>query len=579
MNKIKNIRYILVALILGVMYGCTDLSETLYDTIASENYYNTKDDIIRSVVRPCEHAFWTVAQIYDLQENTADQLATYNREGDWLDGQRFHRQHYHTWTIDDFSNYQGWFANFQGIMLCCASIDDLAALDPADFGCTQEEFNEWSAGLRTLRAWFYINAFDLFRNIPLVPSSDPEKISKGQVPPQEIFDFIEKELIESIDLLPKKEGTGGNQLKQGQWNKAGAAALLTRLYLNAEKWIGTPKYNECAAYAQKIVDGEYGTYKIADRWDAPYDWNNETCDEVIFAFTGALTRAHWQYSGEMFWWAIPGRAPDYLGFKDWGMSNPKFALQPSLDIDGNPYNFEFGMPVARFKKYPEDCRLKLYRNLEGESQREGMFLYGYLEYEEGGEKKRVMNPGQSYDLYIRDQVGVFRGADPNTIIDDKESNMNHGDHNSGWHMLKYPIYRSNDPGAIESDYALVRLAEVYYTLAECHFRAGRKDEAAKLLNAVRRRYYPEDKHAEYLYTPEGKVELTENELLDEWGREFLGEGRRRTDLIRWNKFNTGTWWDKEPDADNHTEIFPLHRNVLGANPNLKQNPGYDDIDR
>jgi hypothetical protein len=63
------------------------------------------------------------------------------------------------------------------------------------------------------------------------------------------------------------------------------------------------------------------------------------------------------------------------------------------------------------------------------------------------------------------------------------------------------------------------------------------------------------------------------------GREFLCEGRRRTDLVRFGKFCSGTWWDKQPDADNHTEIYPLHRNVLGANLNLKQNPGYDDIDR
>lgn len=82
-----------------------------------------------------------------------------------------------------------------------------------------------------------------------------------------------------------------------------------------------------------------------------------------------MTRAHWHYSNEMFWWSIPARATDYLGFKDWGMSNPKFALQPSLDIDGNLYDFELGMPVARFKNYHEDCRLKLYRNLEGESRR------------------------------------------------------------------------------------------------------------------------------------------------------------------------------------------------------------------
>lgn len=578
MNTIQYVKSLLITLAIS-MTSCTDLTETLYDTIASENYYNTKDDVIRSVFRPYEHAFWSIGQIYDIQENSADLIATYNRDGDWLDGQVFHRQHYHTWTIDDPASSRCWFALFQGIMLCNASIDDLEKLDPVKYGFTSAEFDDFKANLRTLRAWLYINAFDLFRNIPLAVSLDPEKNSTGQVTPQEIFDFLENELIESIGLLSVKEGNGGNKLKQGLWNKAGAAALLVKLYLNAEKWIGTSKFTECADYAQKIIDGDYGHYEIADRWDAPYDWNNETCDEVIFAFTGALTRAHWHYYETMYWWSIPGRSPEYFGFKEWGMSNPKFALQPSRDIDGRLYNYDLGMPVAKFQKYSEDYRLKLYKNLPGTSQREGMFLFGYLEYEDNGEMKRVKNPGQSYDLYIRDQVGLFRGSDPNTILEDKESNMNHGDHNSGWHMVKYPIYRSGDPGTMESDFAVIRLAEIYYSLAECKFREGDVNGAAQLLNQVRKRNYPTEKQAEYLYAPEGKVSLTENELLDEWGREFLGEGRRRTDLIRWNKFSTGTWWDKQPDADNHTEILPLHRNTLGANHNLKQNPGYDDIER
>lgn len=579
MNTLKNIKYILIALLVSAISACTDLSEKLYDTIATENYYNTREDIIRSVVRPIEHSYWTVAQIYDLQENSADLIGTFNREGDWYDSQRFQRQHYHTWTFDDWSNRQGWFSNFQGIMHCCSSLDDLARLNPTDFGCTQEEFDNWSAGLRTLRAWLYINLLDLYRNIPLVYTLDPEKMSKGQVPPQEIFDFIETELIDCIELLAAKKGTGGNKDKQGQWNKAGAAALLCKLYLNAEKWIGTAKFTECATYAQKIIDGEYGPYAIADRWDAPFDWNNDTCDEVIYAFTCTLTRARHHYDNDMYWWSLPALAPYYLGFRNWGTSNPKYALQPSLDIDGNPYTWELGRPVAKLKKYPEDYRLKLYRNLDGESKREGMFLYGYLEYEENGKTVRVTKPGGGYELYIRDQVGVFRGLDPNAVNPDKESNMNHGDHNSGWHLVKYPFYRTGDPGSIESDYALVRLAEVYYMLAECKFRAGDKEGAGKLLNAVRKRNYPVARHAEYLYKPEGPIELTEAELLDEWGREFLGEGRRRTDLIRFGKFNSGTWWDKEPDKDNHTEIYPIYRAILGANPDLKQNPGYDDIER
>lgn len=112
-------------------------------------------------------------------------------------------------------------------------------------------------------------------------------------------------------------------------------------------------------------------------------------------------------------------------------------------------------------------------------------------------------------------------------------------------------------------------------LAECKLRQGETFEAGKLLNSVRRRNYPEEKLTEVLYRPEGKIVLDEKEMLDEWGREFFAEGRRRIDLIRFGKFSTGTWWDKAPDNDNHTEIFPLTRTILGANDQLVQNPGYN----
>lgn len=77
--------------------------------------------------------------------------------------------------------------------------------------------------------------------------------------------------------------------------------------------------------------------------------------------------------------------------------------------------------------------------------------------------------------------------------------------------------------------------------------------------------------------PENGSALTEQELLDEWGREFLGEGLRRQTLCRFGIFNSGTWWDKEPDPDNHTMWIPLSRTTLNTNPNLKQNPGYPSV--
>ncbi len=187
----------------------------------------------------------------------------------------------------------------------------------------------------------------------------------------------------------------------------------------------------------------------------------------------------------------------------------------------------------------------------------------------------------SYNLvYLRDQVGIFNRSvngkltsyGPNEVNPDKRSDITNADQNSGIYGIKYPLYPSSDANSLESDYVEIRLAEIYYSLAECKFRAGDKAGAAVLLNAVRQRYYPAGSTS--LYLTDGS-QLTEQELLDEWGREFLLEARRRTDLIRFDKFSKGTWWDKKPDADDHTNIMPLGQSVLGASPQLIQNPGYN----
>lgn len=165
--------------------------------------------------------------------------------------------------------------------------------------------------------------------------------------------------------------------------------------------------------------------------------------------------------------------------------------------------------------------------------------------------------------------------DPGKWPTQKESNLRTGDHNSGWHFAKYPFYSDDDAHQMESDFTEIRLAEVIYSLAECKLRAGSKTDAAKLLNSVRRRNYPADRLDDVLYAPEGNANLDIDEMLDEWGREFFAESRRRIDLIRFGKFSTSTWWDKTPDADRHYEIFPIMRPILNANPALKQNPGYN----
>lgn len=577
----KPIRYYILATVLGLfqLTSCTDLEETLYDQVGTQNYYNTKNDVVRATFRPFEHAYWSIQSRHVLNELTADQLITPTRDGWWDDGGRWRRLHYHDWNVEDGGDAQSeWNGCFQGIMQCNYVIEDLQQLDASRFGFSAAEFDNLKAQCRVLRAWFYLRLLDGFRNVPLAVSfSDVSQNTETQVEPRVIFDLIETDLTESLPLLAEKTSLGGNGSLQGQWTKAGAAALLVRLYLNAKVYIGEERYDDCATIAQDIINGKYGQYAVADRWDAAFDWDNDLCDEVIFGFPGAPGYSYWHYQGDTYWWTTPARARYYLNDSKCkaGDHNTKYAASPSYAPNGELYTYELGMPIQKFRKYDGDVRMKLYRNL-GNSRREGMFFYGYLEYtDESGTTRRVKAPEVDYELYIRDAVGKFQGLDPNRWLTATSSTLRDGDHNSGWHFAKYPFYSDEDAHQMESDYTEIRLPEIIYSLAECRLRQGKKAEAARLLNTVRRRYYTAETLSTALYAPEGQANLDMQEMLDEWGREFFAESRRRIDLIRFDKFCSGSWWDKTPDADEHTKIFPLMRPILNANPKLEQNPGYN----
>ena len=577
----KPIRYYILATVLGLfqLTSCTDLEETLYDQVGTQNYYNTKNDVVRATFRPFEHAYWSTQSRHVLNELTADQLITPTRDGWWDDGGRWRRLHYHDWNVEDGGDAQSeWNGCFQGIMQCNYVIEDLQQLDASRFGFSAAEFDNLTAQCRVLRAWFYLRLLDGFRNVPLAVSySDVSQNTETQVEPRVIFDLIETDLTESLPLLAEKTSLGGNGSLQGQWTKAGAAALLVRLYLNAKVYIGEERYDDCATIAQDIISGKYGQYAVADRWDAAFDWDNDLCDEVIFGFPGAPGYSYWHYQGDTYWWTTPARARYYLNDSKCkaGDHNTKYAASPSYAPNGELYTYELGMPIQKFRKYDGDVRMKLYRNL-GNSRREGMFFYGYLEYtDESGTTRRVKAPEVDYELYIRDAVGKFQGLDPNRWLTATSSTLRDGDHNSGWHFAKYPFYSDEDAHQMESDYTEIRLPEIIYSLAECRLRQGKKAEAARLLNTVRRRYYAAETLSTALYAPEGQANLDMQEMLDEWGREFFAESRRRIDLIRFDKFCSGSWWDKTPDADDHTKIFPIMRPILNANPKLEQNPGYN----
>jgi hypothetical protein len=125
-----------------------------------------------------------------------------------------------------------------------------------------------------------------------------------------------------------------------------------------------------------------------------------------------------------------------------------------------------------------------------------------------------------------------------------------------------------------TDFPLFRLAEQYMIYAEAVLRGGSGGDATTALgyvNALRTRGG---------VTP--YTALTLQDILDERGMEFYWECQRRSDLIRFGVFTSGSYlwpWkggvSSGTGVDSHFNLFPLPATDLNTNPNLQQNLGYN----
>jgi hypothetical protein len=104
-----------------------------------------------------------------------------------------------------------------------------------------EEISYFRAEARFLRAFQYWVMMDLFGNPPFVTEETELDVLPEQIDRLQLFAYVESEL---------KDITENNLLKDARTNeygradKAAAWALLARLYLNAEVYTGTGRYNE-----------------------------------------------------------------------------------------------------------------------------------------------------------------------------------------------------------------------------------------------------------------------------------------------------------------------------------------------
>lgn len=541
----KNTLYkILVSVVSAVMVftmnSCTNLDETIYSELSKTNFYNNKTEVLQAALRPFTHMQAWLAPTgqngyYYHAELSSDQLAWPQKGRHGYDSGDHFRQHYHTWTDNEGRMRSAWTLMWTGVGYVNAAIMDLETIDNQSLGISDAEMEAILGELYVLRAFHYLKIMELWGNVPIITTVG-EPLNPPTQTKAEVFEFVKTELETYVPkLLPYSSEL------VGRVSQTAGYAMLAELYLNAEYFVGKSMYDECIQACDKIISGAAGgingTPTLAPDLLETFSNTNKSASEALFQF--AFSRL----GGFTFGWG---------GFF-MGYSN----ISKALDVSYSGWNAFVVIPTAYDAYKDNDLRKKEW------------FLFG-PQYVYGTDEPILGTEEYNGKPFV--YVNSIRRESEGDLT--SEGGMDQGEENSGARFHKYKSGRTSDSNYQENHYILYRLTEIYFFKAEALMRKnGGKatQEAVDLINASKKRAFSAADWDTEKYTTET---LTLDELLAERGREFIFEGKRRTDLIRFGKYTTARWWDHEPSNDKNREIYPIPHTQLAANPNLVQNPGY-----
>ena len=115
----------------------------------------------------------------------------------------------------------------------------------------------YQAEARFVRAYMYAVLLDAFGSVPF--TDETYVIGSGVLPQQksraDLFKYVEDELKAIETLLPAPRTNENGRVDQGA-----AWALLSRLYLNAEVYTGTARWQDCVTYSYKVISAGYALH-------------------------------------------------------------------------------------------------------------------------------------------------------------------------------------------------------------------------------------------------------------------------------------------------------------------------------
>jgi len=542
--------------------SCTNLDEELYSEVTPENFFKTEEEFISALgAAYTQFGNWAAGDPQTLQVMTTDELTAPTRGADWDDGGNWRRAHLHAWTKEDGVMSGAWNFGFNGVNTANRLIFQFQ--DLVNKGQVQQAAADaYIAELQTVRGFFYWQLVDEFGNVPLVTDFATAEATPATKSRLEVYNWIVGDLEVAVPKLSKAvDGT-----TYARMNYYAGQALLAKLYLNAKVYSGTAQYGKVVTACDEIINS--GKYSLESNFFKNFNIDNASSKEFIFA--------------------IPYDKVFFQGF-NLVMQTLSYLNQQTYNLTAQPWNGFCSLEEFYNSFENTDIRKGEPGTLAGPSLKRGTFLAGH-QYSSNG--KILEDDGVESPNPIR--VPPFLG-DPDGKI------YNFGSIGTGQPMInelgpqalrqagarvgKWEFEMGGTPN-MSNDYGVFRYADVLLMKAEALWRISNSatDPAAlALVNQIRTRA-----GVAPLASLDGPLSfdlaggsVAGGELFNEMGRELAFEKGRRQSMIRWGVYTQVNKWALPYNnvgdvivTDPKTNLFPIHKDKIAANPNLTQNPGY-----
>lgn len=572
MNSMKNLYKSLSWAIAGMALciastGCEDYLKEKQIPHLTPDYYGTAEGVEAAAVAAYSYMRWGAGDLErfnSLTEYGTDLFTEGEDPGKW--GDAFNKYGSQLYPDMDVL-YDFWQNHYKAI-----STTNLVIQQVEESSSLSDNEKELAiAEMSFFRGYFYFDLVQQFGSIPLVLDvAFDVRTDFKRAPVADIYGQIISDLAYATEYLPERP------VQTGKASRYVAAHLLSKVYLTRGSAVTEQRGQESTdmenalKYAKMVIESEQ--YKLLDDFAQLWDMDNQGNEEVIFAVKFSEDPVY-NDDGNSF----------HLYWASW------YEDQPGMIRD-----LENGRPYRRHRQ-TNKTMLELF-DRKNDSRYYKSFKWVYYANKEGDGLEigdtaiyYSLNPAQTDYRY---SYFAWNKENPNA--------------NNRYYpsLLKYIDNKRLSVNEIKGvrEWVRMRLGETYLLAAEAAGRMGDYNTAAKYINIVRKRAAwqdGEEKMSQYWREEGGQkgdtnstfseIEVQPADLstnfvdfmLDERGRELLGETNRWEDLVRCEKLEEYVT-KYNPDAVNfrsHHKLRPIpQKHIDRLNPKgadaEEQNPGY-----